>query len=255
MPTTTGHLFTVIHHWSDLKEALGAKSAPTWPPAGRMADFVRDVEQRDVEQLARERHRAQEERALERDPGQIGERPIPIRLTVHETMRRVREDLVECADQVAAAVQRHVVGPLPEGYPLAARQQRDLEIMRDRRDPRRWSWTKTRPDAPYTAWWLLARVQGAPGPFRPLSVRELEQVAAVARRAARMVEAALDVAGGRAYLARPCPRCGGRLAMYGGAGALPIARCGSCGHVWGRDRATPPAARGPSAAPAASGAP
>ncbi|QJT01772.1 hypothetical protein G9272_16845 [Streptomyces asoensis] len=242
MPTTaTGNLFTVIRHWPDLTEALGAKSAPTWPPAGRMSDFVRDLEQRDAEQLATERQRSAELRALERDPGQIGERPIPIRLTVHETMTTVQGDLVECADQVAAAVQRHVIGQLPKGYPLTARQRRELEIMRDRRDPRRWSWTKTRPDAPYAALWLLARVQGAPGPFRPLDVRQLDQVSAVARQAARMVEAALDLGEGRAYLARPCPLCGGRLAMYGGAGAVPVARCGTCGHVWGGSKLTAPA--------------
>jgi len=234
MPTTAaGQLFTVIHHWNDLTEALGAKTTPTWPPAGRMSDFVRDVEQRDADQLAAEHERAVAVRALERDPAQLGERPIPIRLTIHQTMTTVRASLTECADQVAAAVQRPVLGLFPDGYPLADRQRRELEVMRDRRDPRRWSWTRTRPDAPYAAWWLLARTQGAPGPFRPLTGRQRDDILAVARRAARMVEAALDVAAARAYLARPCPRCGGRLAVHGGAGVLPVARCVGCGRVWG----------------------
>lgn len=30
--TTTRHLTTVIRHWPDLVDALGGRSAPTWPP-------------------------------------------------------------------------------------------------------------------------------------------------------------------------------------------------------------------------------
>lgn len=240
--TTAGNLFTVIRHWPDLKEALGAKSAPTWPPAGRMADFVRDVEQRD-EQLDAEHQRAAELRALERDPAQIGERPIPIRLTVHETMRTVHQSLLDCADHIAASVQRPVMGLLPEGYPVADRQRRELLALKDRKDPRRWKWEGARPDAPYTAMWLLARVLGNPGPFRPLSVLQADHIAGVAKVAARRVEAALDVGEGTAQLAKPCPRCGGRLTVHGGAGATPVARCGSCGRVWGGADAS--AARAP----------
>jgi hypothetical protein len=233
MATTTGNLFTVIRHWPDLVDALGAKSAPTWPPAGRMSDFVRDVEQRDADELAAENRRAAELRALERDPAQIGERPIPIRLTVHETMRTVHQDLLDCADHVAAGVQKPALAALPEGYSAAYRARHDLMVMRDRRDPRRWRWTGTRPEAPYTALWLLARVQGAPGPFLPLPGPLSAHVAEVARSTAARVEAALDVRGGTAGLREPCPRCGGRVAVYGGAGALPTAHCRGCGHVWG----------------------
>lgn len=104
--------------------------------------------------------------------------------------------------------------------------------MQDRRDPRRWSWTRTRPDAPYTALWLLGRVQGAPGPFRPLTGPQLDHIDTVARHCARHVEDALDVGERKATLARPCPTCGGRLTLHGGAGAAPVARCTSCGHIW-----------------------
>jgi hypothetical protein len=248
--STAGHLYTVIRHWPDLKEALGAKSTPTWPPAGRMSDFVRDVEQRDADQLAAEHQRAVELRALERDPGQIGERPIPIRLTVHETMQVVRQDLLDCADHIAASVQRPVMGLLPEGYPAADRQRRELLALKDRKDPRRWKWEGVRPDAPHTALWLLARVLGNPGPFRPLSVLQADHIAAVAKAAARKVEAALDVSGGTARLARPCPRCGGQLTVHGGAGATPVARCGTCGHLWGGGSDGPAATpRHPAACP------
>lgn len=229
--TTTHHLTTVIRHWPDLQEALGGASAPTWPPAGRMADHIRNTEQADEEQLAEERARALELRTLERDPAQIGERPIPIRLHIHETMRIVRTALADCADQTASSVQRPVMGLLPDGYPKADRARRELLVMQDRRDPRRWSWASARPDAPYTALWLLGRVQGSPGPFRPLTGPQLDHIATVARHCALRVEQALDVGEQKATLARPCPSCGGRLTLHGGAGAAPVARC-SAGHVW-----------------------
>jgi hypothetical protein len=231
--TTTANLSTVILHWPDLADALGGGSAPTWPPAGRMSDYLRALDQADAEQLARERHEALALRTLERDPSQIGERPIPIRLPVHETMRIVRAALVHCADQIAGSVQRPVMGPLPAGYPKADRDRRELLVMQDRRDPRRWSWTRARPDAPYAALWLLGRVQGSPGPFRPLSPLNQDLIASVARGCALRVESALDIGERTAPLARPCPECGGRLNLHGGAGAAPVARCTSCGHVWG----------------------
>jgi hypothetical protein len=148
-------------------------------------------------------------------------------------MRIVRAVLADCADQIAASVQRPVMGLLPEGYPAADRARRELLVMQDRRDPRRWSWASARPDAPYTALWLLGRVQGSPGPFRPLTAPQADHIATIARGCATRIEQALDVGERRATLARPCPDCGGTLQLHGGAGAAPVARCTSCGHVWG----------------------
>lgn len=233
MATTAEHLQTVIHHWPDLTEALGGRSAPAWPPAGRMTDYLRALDQADADQLEYERHRALHLRTLERDPSQIGERPIPIRLPIHETMRIVRAVLVETADQIAGSVQRPVMGLLPDGYPRADRARRELLVMQDRRDPRRWKWTGPRPDAPYAALWLLGRIQGAPGPFRPLTTPQADHIATIARSCAHRIEQALDVGERKATLTRPCPQCGGRLQLHGGAGAIPVARCTACGHVWG----------------------
>lgn len=240
---TQQHLTTVIHHWPDLVEALGGASAPTWPPAGRMSDYLRAIEQRDAEQLEAERHRALALRTLERDPTQIGERPIPIRLPVHETMRVVQAALVTCADAIAEVVQRAPIAPPPPRRAAYARTRADRvawadharrveAAQQDRQDPRRWSWTGTRPTATKAALWLLGRVQGAAGPFRPLPPLQLEHVAAVARGAADRVERALDVGEATAALAHPCPDCGGRVNLHGGAGAAPVARCTVCGHVW-----------------------
>ncbi len=230
--TTAEHLSTVIRHWPDLHDALGGGAAPTWPPAGRMSDYLRSLEQHDADQLEAERHRALALRTLERDPAQLGERPIPIRLTIHETMRVVQAALVETADQIAGSVQRPVMGLLPDGYPAADRARREQLVMQDRRDPRRWSWTGTRPDAPHAALWLLGRVQGSPGPFRPLTGPQRDHIAAVARGCAQRIEQALDVGTRTAQLARPCPDCGGRLQLHGGAGTPPVAHCTRCGHTW-----------------------
>lgn len=241
--TTTAHLSTVILHWPDLADALGGASAPTWPPAGRMSDYLRSLDQADTEQLAREQHEALALRTLERDPSQIGERPIPIRLPVYETMRVVRAALLHCADAVAEVVQRDPIKPPPPRRASYARNRaerlawedhaRRVQVAQDdAADGRRWRWTGIRPDAPYTALWLLGRVQGAPGPFRPLPEAEAQHIATVARGAADRVERALDVGERTAALALPCPECGGLLNLHGGAGASPVARCTSCGHIW-----------------------
>ncbi len=238
MTTTAEHLKTCIRHWPDLVDALGAPPTATWPPTGRLTDYLAALEQADADELEAERYRALALRTLERDPAQLGERPIPIRLNVHETMRVVQAALVETADQIAGSVQRPVMGLLPDGYPPADRARREQLVMQDRRDPRRWSWTGTRPDAPYAALWLLGRVQGAPGPFRPLTPPQADHIAVVARGAAERIEQALDVGARTAQLARPCPVCGGSIQLHGGAGAAPVARCTRCGHTWTRQDAS-----------------
>ncbi|MFD4264059.1 hypothetical protein ACFWR9_42255 [Streptomyces sp. NPDC058534] len=237
------NLHTIALRWTDLQDALGGASAPVWPPAGRMADYLRAIEQLDAEEQEAERHRALALRTLERDPAQLGERPIPIRLRIHDTMRVVHASLVACADQVATAVQRDPIRPPAPRRAAVARTRAERIAWEDhaRRvnlaqedaaDPRRWKWTGTRPTAPYAALWLYARVQGAPGPFRPLPDREQQLIASIARDACTRVETALDIAAQKAKIAHPCPDCGGQLDMHGGAGALPVAHCRECGRTW-----------------------
>lgn len=242
---TATHLRTIALRWTDLTEALGGASAPTWPPAGRISDYLRDLDQLDAEELEAERHRALTLRTLERDPAQLGERPIPIRLRIHDTMRIAHASLVACADAVAEVAQRPPMKPPAPRRAAVARTRaeriawedhaRRVELaQQDAADPRRWKWTGVRPTAPYTALWLYARVKGAPGPFRPLPDREAALIASVAREACARVETALDITGRVASVATPCPRpdCGGRIEMHGGAGANPVAHCTQCGHIW-----------------------
>ncbi len=230
MTTTAAHLHTVALHWTDLTDALGAPTVTDGFGKGLRGHLAALAEPDLMDAILAAQTRL-DERA-DSSPDALGERPIPIRLTVHETMRIVREQLLDCADAIAGSVQRPVMGLLPEGYPPADRVRRELLVMQDRHDPRRWSWTRTRPDAPYTALWLLARVQGAPGPFRPLTAVQLDHIAAVARGCAVRVEETLDIAAQRRTLEQRHDGCGGRIDVHGGEGRPPVAHCRGCGRIW-----------------------
>jgi hypothetical protein len=227
---TTAHLITCATHWRDLTDALGAPAIHNGFGIG-LRGHLAALEELDADRAAMEALLARTAERADSSPDAPGQRPIPIRLQVHETMRIVHEQLLQCADQIAGSVQRPVMGLLPAGYPAADRARRELLVMQDRKDPRRWSWTSTRPDAPYAALWLLARVQGAPGPFRPLTPLQLDHIARVAKDAAGRVERALDIAAQRRTLERPCT-CGGKIDVHGGEGRPPVAHCRGCGRIW-----------------------
>lgn len=229
--TEQGHLTTVIRHWTDLRDALGAPNKVAAFGVG-LRGYLAALDRIDEQQTEAERQLARDRRLLERDPSQIGERPTPFRIAIFDTMQAVHADLLECADATAASVQREPMGPLPASYPEADRARRAVLAMRDAHDPRRWKWTGPRPTAPLTALWLLGRVQGAPGPFHRLTARQADYIAAVARDAANRVEAALDIAAQLAPITKPCPECGGRIQVRGGAGASPLAHCTRCGRIW-----------------------
>lgn len=230
MTTTATHLRTVALHWRDLQDALGQPAIHHGFGIG-LHGHLAALEEHHADRTLIDATLARLDERADSSPDAPGQRPIPIRLAVHETMRIVREQLLQCADQIAGSVQRPVMGLLPDGYPPADRARRELLVMQDRNDPRRWSWTSTRPDAPYTALWLLARVQGAPGPFRPLAPLQLDHITGVARSCADRVEAALDIAAQRRTLEQRHD-CGGRIDVHGGEGRPPVAHCVGCGRIW-----------------------
>ncbi|WP_432136801.1 hypothetical protein [Streptomyces sp. bgisy154] len=230
MTTTATHLRTTAIHWQDLHEAAGQPTTIGAFGLG-LKGYLARLNDADTEQIEYERHHAAYLRSLERDPGQIGATPAPVRLQILDTMRVIEAALVQCADQIASSVQRSVMAHLPAGYPPADRARRAQLVVQDREDPRRWSWTGTRPGAIKAALWLLARVEGAPGPFRPLTGVQLDHIAAVAAGAADRLERALDIAAQRRTLAQCCP-CGGRIDVHGGEGRAPLAHCAGCGRVW-----------------------
>lgn len=225
----------LITTWPDLNDALGAPAQIGGFGRGLSA-YMAALEETDVNAAA-------ELRALERDPAQIGQRPIPIRLQVYETMRAVQAALTGCADAVAEHVQRPPIAmPAPRRAAIAKTRadrvawddhaRRVSAAQQDALDPRRWRWTGTPPSAPYAALWLLGRVTHAPGPFRPMQPAQQAHVATVAAEACRRIEHILDTGAAEAELTQPCPNCSGTIRVYGGAGASPLANCGNCGGIW-----------------------
>lgn len=230
MTTTATHLRTIALHWSDLREAVGAPATVAAFGVG-LRGYLARLDELDAEQAEYDRHQAAHLRSLERDPIQIGERPVPVRLHILDTMRAVEAALVDCADITAADVQRSPMPYAPRGWPAADRARRDQLARADALDPRRWKYRGHR-TAPYAALWLLARIEHARGPFTALSDAHRGRIGSVAEGAAERVERALDIAAQRRALERPCAKCGGKIDIHGGEGRIPLAHCTGCGQVW-----------------------
>ncbi|MFE6284376.1 hypothetical protein [Streptomyces sp. NPDC057877] len=224
--TTADHLKTVINHWADLQQALATNQADTWPPVmgiARLHDHLKATED------------AVQQRALERSPDQIGATAAPIRIAILDTMTELDRRLVDGADIIASHVQRpaasgmvRVAGP-GDDVALALRTL----ILKDEADARRWSFTDPRRrTAPFAAAWLLARHDGAPGPFAKLTPRAEDALATLARWAAGQIEQALELTRRAQVLERPCPHCRGVLRIEGGDGQLPTVKCRGCGRTW-----------------------
>ncbi|MFG2900953.1 hypothetical protein ACGFZH_28190 [Streptomyces zaomyceticus] len=240
--TTTQQLQTIARLWPDLTDALGDRTQHAWPPP-QLRDYIAGLDRHDAEQAEYDRWQASALRALERSPDQLGIRPVPISLRVHDTMRTVEAALLDTADRIARSVQRPPQQPPAPARAAAAptraerlvwedRARRIDAARRDACDPRRWQPQHGR-TAIRAALWLSGRAGGSSGPFRPLSALEEQHLARVAAGAIGRVEAVLDLADQRRELTakHPCP-CGGTIEVYGGAGALPVARCKGCGAIW-----------------------
>ncbi|MFE9921590.1 hypothetical protein ACFYQA_08405 [Streptomyces sp. NPDC005774] len=240
MTTTATHLRTCVLHWNDLHEAAGAPAQYGAFGLG-LKGYLARLDQADAEQLEYEHHQAAHLRSLERDPIQLGNRPVPVRLTILDTMRVVEAALIACADDIAAAAQRAPITvpaarkadyrTLREARIAHQERQRQQQLaLADEHDLRRWRWTGRR-TAPYAALWLLARVERKPGPCRRITDDEERRIGTVAAGAADRVERALDIAAQRRTLEQPCA-CGGRIDVHGGEGRLPVAHCTGCGRIW-----------------------
>ena len=201
--TTATTLRTIARTWPDLHAALGDRPIHGAFGLG-LRGYLAALEQYDATEAAALR-------ALERNPDQLGTRPVPIDLRIHDTMRAIEAALHETATQIAATNQ------------LGAHTSH----------PHRWNFTGQPRGAVWTAVWLCARVEGVFWPGRPLTEEQHRHVAHVATGALDRIEQALDLADGRRELssAHQCP-CGGTIEVYGGAGAAPVARCQRCGALW-----------------------
>lgn len=233
MTTTTHHLRAIALHWTDLQDALATPTQHSWPPV-ELSGYLRAIDEYDAGEAAALR-------ALERDPAQIGQRPVPIRLAVYDTMRMVEAALVDTADGIARTNQRAQILPFgpdrrtlhdPQVWSAADRARRARLAMADATDPQRWRYTGKR-TAPHAALWLCARVHGIRWPGTALTEQQHRHVATVAAGALHRIETALDLADVRRELtAQHTCACGGTIEVYGGAGATPVARCQSCGALW-----------------------
>lgn len=249
MTTSAADLRMLISTWPDLNAALGMPATIGGFGRGLRA-YLTLADALDPEEIEAMRHQRTACRFLEQDAHLLGQRPIPIRLTVYATMRTIEAALTGCAAAVAEHVQRTPI-PMPAPRRAAYAKTRADRVawddharrvqaaQDDAADPRRWKWTGTQPTAPYTALWLLARVEGRPGPFRPLAPAQKQHVAHVAREARHRIEQTLDTGTEEAKLAKPCPAtldngqpCGGIITVHGGAGSSPLANCKDCGGIW-----------------------
>ncbi|MGA5604026.1 hypothetical protein ACPCUF_23825 [Streptomyces griseoincarnatus] len=240
MTTTATQLRTVALHWTDLHETAGTPTVVDGFGLG-LKGYLARLDQADAEQLEYERHQAAHLRSLERDPIQLGTRPVPVRLHILDTMRAVEAALIACADDIAATAQRAPISvpaarkadyrTLREARIAAADRERQQQLAHaDRIDPRRWRWTGRR-TAPHAALWLLARIERAPGPCRRITAQEEQRIATVAAGAADRVERALDIAAQSRTLEQRCA-CGGAIDVHGGEGRQPLAHCTGCGRIW-----------------------
>ncbi|WP_327169531.1 hypothetical protein [Streptomyces subrutilus] len=232
MTNTATTLRTLITTWPDLRDALGDRPIHGAYGLG-LRGYLATLDQHDAEQTAYDRAHAAHRRSQERDPAQLGDRPVPVSLRVYDTMRAVDAALAACAEVIASSVQTEPI-PLPgPEWPANDRARRTAASRADLADPRRWRYRGRTPSAQHTALWLLARVEQRPGPFRPLSEQQERYIGGIARGALQRIEAVLDTAEGRRALddRHRCP-CGGTVEVYGGAGATPCAHCTGCGALW-----------------------
>lgn len=202
--TTAAQLQHIARLWPALDDALG-QPATIAPFGVGLRGYLTALEQHDIAE-------ARALRALERNPEQLGDRPVPVNLRIMDTMRAVEAALHETADQIAATNQHH-----------------DVRTSH----PHRWSFTGRRPGAVHTALWLSARAAGVFWPGRALTEPQHRHLGHVAAEALHRVETALDLAHGVRELSpdHTC-QCGGRIVVEGGAGDQPTARCRQCGANW-----------------------
>lgn len=230
MTTTATHLRTIALHWTDLHQAAGQPATIGAFGLG-LRGYLARLDGLDPDRALLEATLARADERADSNPEALGERPVPVRLHILDTMRTVEAALHDAADQIASATQRPPMPFAPKQWPAADRERRNTLARADIADPRRWRWTGRRRPVPYTALWLLARVESKAGPFRRLTSVEMEQIGIVAAGAAERVETALDIGSQRKTLEQ-LHDCGGRIDVHGGKGRPPVGHCTGCGRVW-----------------------
>lgn len=215
-------LAAVREQWGDLLAAIARPPAAEWPPRERRGF---------LDQLATNDHAEDDEQVAEpivgRLPLTIREHPAPLNLDALDAAVEVENALFGLADRVAEQVQRPA---------RTARDHRGRFItdQDDAADPARWHYQA--PTSPgsrayglhWAAVWIAGRALGdvdGDDLFAPMPARLLDEVAAIARTARRIVERALGRDGRTTDLAEACPWCGGRLTAHTRPGGEPVVAC------------------------------
>jgi hypothetical protein len=222
--TPAENLQHVIDHWDHLRALLDtADPGQTWPPQKPGVEYLRALDDQDAAEVSAEqqlaaaiahaldhpqrlvttRHHTGQlyyecafcERVGEghshpvredRDPAQLGERPVPIRLHVADACRAIEVALCGLADSIAS---------------------------RDALDPADWHGTdRAQRTVPAAARYLLGRLGG---PCCGTHDTEQARIAEFAREAAARLDRVLGISRTSAVMpGRPCPWCGGDLVLH-----------------------------------------
>lgn len=226
--TAQDNLRHIATQWPALRELLQTRTPSTWPPAGRMADHQRNLDQ-DDEATELLHQQAQAERA-ERTALAPGTRPAPLRVSVLDTVTELETELLELADAIASAVQRPAFTTTVRSASPLDEVARSLALMglKDQQDARRWRFNMATRDGQHAATWLADRLDGEAGPFRPLSDQQRADITAVARTVRRRLDRALGEGERRAPTAWNCA-CGGQLWIISGTDSDDRLECEKCG--------------------------
>lgn len=206
-------LRAVREQWGDLLAAIERPPAATWPPR-ECAGFLDQLAAADRAEADLEPTAAR----VGRLPLTLREHPAPLNLDALDAALEVERDLFDLADQIAEQVQR----------PIRPADQHDAT------NPARWHYAA--PTGPgsrayglhWAAVWIEGRVCGEDldgDLFATMPPRLFDHAAAVAARARRTVERALERDGRTTHLDTPCPWCGGQLVGRTRPGGEPVVTC------------------------------
>src|SRR5690606_1321363 len=128
----------------------------------RITDYLRALEYADSQALQQAR--------TGRTELETGAGAAPLNLDALDAARTTELALLGTADHIATVAQRPAVTVTTrQGWTDDLHRQAALLAARDQADPRRWSLTDTATRTPvHAAVWLQQRLDGLPGPFRPL---------------------------------------------------------------------------------------
>ncbi|MGW5928053.1 hypothetical protein ACWF2L_17655 [Streptomyces anulatus] len=235
--TTTENLQHILDQWDHLRDALDTNDGPgtNWPPARPGAEYLRALDTQDAADVTAEQalaaavvHALDHPQQLvtvrhhtgqlyyrcahcdhvgeglphpvreDRDPAQLGERPVPLRLHVVDACRAIEIALCTLADTIA-----------------------------DRTATGRDDWYGTDPadrTVPTAARWLLGRLDA--GPCCPTHYAEQATIAEYARTAAGRIDRVLGTGRtARVLPGMPCPWCAGELVIHTEAGTVLSVTC------------------------------